>query len=375
MVSLQYNNNYHTKQTTMELITLTKKRVDQILPDNIKNSDVMSNNAKKTLAAILNYFVSMDKAKENGYVYLSNETIRKTIKIGKSQMLNAIQELCEFNLIKRERGEVWTKGKQKTASKYFVYTKKLYEPLVKPCASDILACIPDASSPTVTVTVKDTVKVKVSDTVIDTVLVKEKDKKNILNNILYNDNNKINIIDNITVCGDEPQATESITNDKNNLTMTEEKNNQTFDEPAYANTDLNSIFKEMNSCSSISRLVRLYNNASKLINEDDTKGRLTLLQLTHNIMEKNHITTGSPEDYAMLEEDGKMAKLRDLFDGRPSGITVVRMLTKINPTGYQIILTLPHLKNRIISEEDGREWRNSKAMVTTSADTSVLRLF
>lgn len=336
----------------METITLTKKRIQMLLPENIRKSTVMSKNAKKVLAAILNYFVTLDKAKDNGYVYLSNVTLRETVEMGQNQMLNAIQELIELGLIKRERGEKWSSGKPKSASKYYVYTKKLYEPLVMPTDKELLALIPDASS--TTVKVKDIVKVLVEDKVED----KEKDevlktvKKTVedKNNLLYSDhndqldnkenilNNKINIIDNITVCeGEEPSSTDGDTNNKQqtDTPMTESNNSNdqqdiipAYAQSAYAQPTLRLILNNIKKASKCKDLLTNHREGLKLIGKDDKQGRLTLLQLSHNTI------VNSPELQAGIKETE-------------------------NEKDLQLLTMLQGINRILISEEEARAWYNS----------------
>ena len=52
----------------MNVLRITKERYDVILPSNIKESELLTQNDKKVLGGILHYFAVLDKAKENGYV-------------------------------------------------------------------------------------------------------------------------------------------------------------------------------------------------------------------------------------------------------------------------------------------------------------------
>ena len=115
----------------MNVIKITDERINAILPKSIKDSDVLSNNDKKVLGAILHYFLILDKAKENKYIILTNEDLRKTVCIRKTDMLSSVQNLIEMKLIKRECGKTWKKGEKPQASKYYVNWSNLKKPLKK----------------------------------------------------------------------------------------------------------------------------------------------------------------------------------------------------------------------------------------------------
>lgn len=123
----------------MEAIKITKERLEEVLPENIKESDVLDDKTKKTLGAILNYFAILDKSKENGYVILSNTTLRESVGIRMNDLLNCIQTLIENNLIRRERGETRTANKPSVASKYYMCWNELKKPLKKKTFDDIFA--------------------------------------------------------------------------------------------------------------------------------------------------------------------------------------------------------------------------------------------
>ena len=115
----------------MNVIKITDERIDAILPKSIKDSDVLNNNDKKVLGAILHYFLILDKAKENKYVILTNEDLRKTVCIRKSYVLSSVHNLIEMKLIKRECGKSRTNGEKPQASKYYVNWNNLKKPLKK----------------------------------------------------------------------------------------------------------------------------------------------------------------------------------------------------------------------------------------------------
>lgn len=115
----------------MDIIKISDERMEQILPSNIKETDVLSDNAKKVLATIMNYFLVLDKPKELGYVFLTNVMLRTSAGIKQNNMMNALQELIDSDLIYRKAGKKRTEGEQSVASRYIVRWNNLTKPLKK----------------------------------------------------------------------------------------------------------------------------------------------------------------------------------------------------------------------------------------------------
>ena len=148
----------------MNIIKITDERINAILPKSIKDSDVLSNNDKKVLGAILHYFLILDKAKENKYIILTNEDLRKTVCIRNAYVLSSVQNLIEMKLIKRECGKTWKKGEKPQASKYYVNWSNLKKPLKKMEFEDLFSDFISSETPLGTI-----------DTDIDTDIDKDTD--------------------------------------------------------------------------------------------------------------------------------------------------------------------------------------------------------
>ena len=115
----------------MKPIKITDERMAEVLPSEIKNTDVLSNSAKKTLAAIMNYHLLLEEVKNNGYVYLSNQILRESVGIRNNDVLSAVQELIECDLIERQSGRRRTEGERAMASTYKVKWSNLTKPIKK----------------------------------------------------------------------------------------------------------------------------------------------------------------------------------------------------------------------------------------------------
>lgn len=176
----------------MEIVKITKERMAQILPQNVKDSE-LSINAKKVLAAIISYHLVNEKVRTTKFLAINNNDLRESSCIGKDYLRSAIQELIECKLIDRKVGKKWTTGEKSQASEYRLNLENLKKPITKPTSEELLdmlfstpsehLCIKD--SPTNTNTVTNTISNTVSDTntKTDTVIETKTEikKNNILN--------------------------------------------------------------------------------------------------------------------------------------------------------------------------------------------------
>lgn len=114
------------------IIKVSKEDVNTYLCENIVNSDALTNNDKKVLAALTIYHITFSKeVEETGYFYRSNETLRESVNMKKENMIKSIDKLIKLNLIERIAGEKWEKGKDKKASRYKVLFDNFEKPLKK----------------------------------------------------------------------------------------------------------------------------------------------------------------------------------------------------------------------------------------------------
>lgn len=169
---LSENDNNFKKHKNMNIVKINEDRINSIIPKHINESDVLDKYDKKVLGAILHYFLVLDKAKENKYVILTNDDLRKTIGIRKASMLLSIQKLTELGLIKRECGKTWREGEKPQASKYFINWDNLKRPLKKPEFEDLFSDFLSSETPMGTIDIdtdSDIDSESDKDTVTDTV--------------------------------------------------------------------------------------------------------------------------------------------------------------------------------------------------------------
>jgi len=115
----------------MKTIKITEERMAKVLPSEIKNTNVLSDNAKKTLAAIMNYFSILNIAKSSNYLVCPNSVLRESVGIRNNDLISAVQELIECDLIERQVGHKRVEGEKATASTYEVKWLNLVKPIKK----------------------------------------------------------------------------------------------------------------------------------------------------------------------------------------------------------------------------------------------------
>ena len=115
----------------MKAIKINTKMMEELLPNNIKDSDVLSTDAKKVLTVILAYFNAKPIVMESDYLACPNVTLRESAGIKANNLLPAIDELIFCNLITRTAGEPKNGYGKGIASIYRIMWDNLFKPVVK----------------------------------------------------------------------------------------------------------------------------------------------------------------------------------------------------------------------------------------------------
>ena len=102
------------------------------LPSSIKETDVLRLPTKKVLAALLELLLHSE-ARDSRVIYCQNNRLRKLSGIGSQELLPSIQQLIDYDLIKRKVGSKDI-GK---ASEYTINFKRLKEPIVERTFEDL----------------------------------------------------------------------------------------------------------------------------------------------------------------------------------------------------------------------------------------------
>lgn len=121
---------------------MEKNKFDEMfdrLPSNIKETDVLRYEAKKVLAALLELLLHSD-ARNTGVIYCGNKLLRKLSGVGADNLIPALNQLEDYELITRIKGSARINQKVKgQASEYMINFKKLKEPIVKKTFDDLFS--------------------------------------------------------------------------------------------------------------------------------------------------------------------------------------------------------------------------------------------
>ena len=116
------------------------------LPANIKETDVLGDESKKVLAALLELLLHSE-ARISGIIFCGNSLLRKLSGINKDKLRPAIDQLIDYDLISRKVGKARKEGEKGMASEYIINFKKLKEPLIEKTFDDLFGDFVDEESP------------------------------------------------------------------------------------------------------------------------------------------------------------------------------------------------------------------------------------
>jgi len=175
----------------MNSIKITNEIMEEVLPQNIKDTDILNDDAKKVLAVIINYFFTLDKVKQHGYVILSNDTLRKAAGINKNNTIYAVRTLVQHKLVERVLGCSRTVGQKAMASEYRIIWENLQKPLQKITFDTLFSEFIKPSETPFGTAETDTESETESEADTDTELDTEIETKKENNNITINNNDLI----------------------------------------------------------------------------------------------------------------------------------------------------------------------------------------
>lgn len=115
------------------------------LPANIKETEILRLTTKKVLAALLELLLHSE-ARESRIIYCGNPRLRKLSGVGSQELLPAIDQLIDYDLISRKVGRVRKEGEKGEASEYTINLKKLKEPIVEKTFDDLFSEFLDEES-------------------------------------------------------------------------------------------------------------------------------------------------------------------------------------------------------------------------------------
>lgn len=126
-----------------DTVRIDKGRMAQVLPQEILDSDALLEDDKKVLAALINYFVLSEEAREAGEFYLTDDAYRQSAGIAKGNWRQSRDNLARLGLISYVTGSR-TGGR---ATVYKVNWEALTKPIKKLTFSDLLGTFLKGSKP------------------------------------------------------------------------------------------------------------------------------------------------------------------------------------------------------------------------------------
>ena len=154
---------------------ITKERVEQILPQNIKETTLLSDNAKNVLAMMMHSLLVAKGAQDSGVLVISNNRLRALLEMNRDYMLNAIRELEEYELVTRIVGKTRIEGEPSTASEYHFNWDNIYnKPLKKKTSEELFSKFfkpsgtPSGTAITTTITTSTTTAIATSSAIAST---------------------------------------------------------------------------------------------------------------------------------------------------------------------------------------------------------------
>lgn len=120
------------------IMKISKERVEQILPQNIKDSTLLTENAKNVLAALMHCLLVSKGAEESGFLIKGNKELRELLQMNRDYMMDALRELEEYDLIKRVQGKTRKQGEKAQASEYHFNWDNIFDKPLKRKTSEEL---------------------------------------------------------------------------------------------------------------------------------------------------------------------------------------------------------------------------------------------
>ena len=117
---------------------ISQERVEQILPQNIKDTTLLTENAKNVLAVLMHCLLVSKGAEESGFLIKGNKELRELLQMNRDYMMDALRELEEYDLIKRVQGKTRKQGEKAQASEYHFNWDNIFDKPLKKKTSEEL---------------------------------------------------------------------------------------------------------------------------------------------------------------------------------------------------------------------------------------------
>ena len=120
-------------------MNITKEQVEELLPQTVKDTDALSDDAKNMFAVLLNSLLVSKGAEDTGVLIKNTDALRSYIGWRFKRMMAAIRELEKYGLVTRIPGKLRTSGEQSPATKFIFHWNIIDKPIVKKTHNELFA--------------------------------------------------------------------------------------------------------------------------------------------------------------------------------------------------------------------------------------------
>ena len=118
-------------------MNITKEQVEELLPQTVKDTDVLTEDAKNVFAVLLNSLLVSKGAEDTGVLVMPTDRLKSCIGWGIERIMKAIWELERYELVTRIPGKPRTSGEKATATKYIFHWDVIDKPIVRKTHNDL----------------------------------------------------------------------------------------------------------------------------------------------------------------------------------------------------------------------------------------------
>ena len=120
-------------------MNISKEQVEELLPQTVKDTDALSDDAKNMFAVLLNSLLVSKGAEETGELIKDTNALRSYVSWRFERMMAAIRELEKLGLITRIPGKPRTSGEPSIATKFIFNWEVIDKPIVRKTHDDLFA--------------------------------------------------------------------------------------------------------------------------------------------------------------------------------------------------------------------------------------------
>jgi hypothetical protein len=120
-------------------MNITKKEVEELLPQTVKDTDALSPDAKNMFAVLLNSLQVSKGAENTGELIIPTDRLKSYVGWRFERMMKAIRELEKYGLVTRIPGKKRFLGESATATRFIFNWDVIDKPIVRKTYEDIFA--------------------------------------------------------------------------------------------------------------------------------------------------------------------------------------------------------------------------------------------